>query len=365
MSECLVTQVIQGPIIFKTYTWGTVEIRQSKHDIPSERKSITESMALFGLSEAVLQQGDQNSEAGLSRISTIVSAEGGRQPLAVARERFAEALDVLDIITPLKKFALLEPGCIRYLDTGNIEPLHPPYSRLSRYLQSSIMHVDITRFSPMDLGQIVLAKQTPGRADIDLADRLLRSAYWSRRARTEVNPQLRVLFRWFAIEAVWMIEPTKACPVTNDDVITPIMWAFGFPRGQGGNLVKRKASLFSNEIEYHSTWVQTCATRLEAIRKFRNHSVHNGFRHYDISPRQLLDYDIMAYQACGSIQRQVELGIAYGFQTAADLLEYLPLLFETCCESHHVKNLIHALQHPENFIRYVQPDWDLTLLPGR
>lgn len=275
MSECIVTQIVCGPIIFKTYTWGNIEIRQSKYDLPSESKALANSMMSFGLTEEILREGGQNSEAELSRISTIVNTKEGRQPLAIARERFAEALDVLDIVTMLRKYALLEPGYIRHLDTGRMEPLHPLHSRLPRYFQNPILQIDITRFSPMDLGQIVLAKQAPGRADIDLADRLLRSAYWSRRARTEDNPQLRVLFRWFAIEAIWMIEPSQSCSVSNDDVITPIMWAFGFPRGQGSNLITRKASRLRREIEDHDVWKKACSTRLAAIREFRNRSVHN------------------------------------------------------------------------------------------
>lgn len=362
MSECIVTQIVRGPIIFKTYTWGNIEIRQSKYDLPGESKALANSMMSFGLTEEILREGGQNSEAELSRISTIVNTKEGRQPLAIARERFAEALDVLDIVTMLRKYALLEPGYIRHLDTGRMEPLHPLHSRLPRYFQNPILQIDITRFSPMDLGQIVLAKQAPGRADIDLADRLLRSAYWSRRARTEDNPQLRVLFRWFAIEAIWMIEPSQSCSVSNDDVITPIMWAFGFPRGQGSNLITRKASRLRREIEDHDVWKKACSTRLAAIREFRNRSVHNGFRHYDISQRELLDFDIMTYHACAAVQRQVELGLVYGFQTAAELLEYLPLLFEASCDSNHVRNLLHALQYPENFIRHVQRDWDLSLI---
>lgn len=361
MSECIVTQIVRGPVIFKTYTWGNIEIRQSKYDLPSESKALANSMMSFGLTEEILREEEQNYDAGLSRISTIVNTKEGRQPLAIARERFAEALDVLDVVTLLKKYTLLEPGYIRYLDSGRIEPLWPFESVLPRYLNNSILQIDITRFSPMDLGQIVLAKQAPGRADIDLADRLLRSAYWSRRARTEDNPQLRVLFRWFAIEAIWMIEPSQNGSISNNDVITPIMWAFGFPRGQGSNLVTRKASRLRREIESYDAWKMACSTRLAAIRKFRNRSVHNGFRHYDISPRELLDFDIMTYHACGSVQRQVELGLDYGFQTATELLEYLPLLFEASCDSNHVRNLIEGLQHPENFIRYVQSDWDLSL----
>lgn len=361
MSECIVTQIVRGPVIFKTYTWGNIEIRQSKYDLPSESKALANSMMSFGLTEEILREGGQNSEAELSRISTIVNTKEGRQPLAIARERFAEALDVLDIVTMLRKYALLEPGYIRHLDTGRMEPLHPLHSRLPRYFQNPILQIDITRFSPMDLGQIVLAKQAPGRADIDLADRLLRSAYWSRRARTEDNPQLRVLFRWFAIEAIWMIEPSQNGSISNNDVITPIMWAFGFPRGQGSNLVTRKASRLRREVENHDVWKMACSTRLAAIREFRNRSVHNGFRHYDISPRELLDFDIMTYHACAAVQRQVELGLVYGFQTAAELLEYLPLLFEASCDSNHVRKLIEGLQHPENFIRYVQSDWDLSL----
>jgi hypothetical protein len=39
----------------------------------------------------------------------------------------------------------------------------------------------------------------------ELAQRLVSSYHWSRKSHLEANHQLRVLIRWFAMEAVWML----------------------------------------------------------------------------------------------------------------------------------------------------------------
>jgi hypothetical protein len=167
-----------------------------------------------------------------------------------------------------------------------------------------------------------------------------------------------MLFRWFAIESIWKFEG-KGAVKGNEDVISPVRWALGFPNGPGALLVRIKTTAISKSIESYSAWDGRIETLLENMRIFRNDSVHNGFRFHDISVKDLKSYDQLSYVACQATQTVAERALHFGFIHPREVLEYFPILFEQCVEIHHIINLIHSFEHPEGFFYNVQPDWNV------
>jgi len=306
----------------RTYCLDRVEIRNRKSDTQSERDALAASCTAFG----DIRPDD------CMRIVTIVDANGERETDELAEERFDEALDLL---TPgsggLSRMAILGTGVYRHIRDARVRPRMP---------RNDALPVTSFRVIREPFPQWEWAQFLATNAQTELQQRLVRSYHWSRKANLEANRQLRVLFRWFAMEAIWM--------VTKDDDITPrIMWALGFPTGSGAGLLSRT---FTSALQAHSTiggWRQQVESLLRAVKNFRNDSVHSGFRLQDIPRNQVRDFEQITVLACARVQHTVVAGIQAGMVTAAELLEYLPILTEN--NSNYINDIhgtvIYSLEH--------------------
>lgn len=307
----------------RTYSLNQVEIRNPKCDTQSERDALAASCAAFG---------DVRPDDCM-RIVTLVDASGDREADELAEERFDEALDLL---APgsfgLSKIAILGTGAYRNLRNAVVHSRTPRNDGLP---PTTIFHVMREPFPQSDWPQFMATN-----TQTELQQRLVRSYHWSRKAKLEANQQLRVLFRWFAMEAIWM--------VTKDDDITPrIMWALGFPTGNGAGLLSRT---FTSALQAHPTiggWRQQVENLLRAVKTFRNDSVHSGFRLQDIPRKQVRDFEQIMVLACARVQQTVVAGIQAGMTTSAELLEYLPTLTEN--NSNYINDIhgtvIYSLEH--------------------
>jgi len=268
------------------------------------------------------------------RIATIVhdnvtEHEAGR----IAEERFDEALDVLGSVAGgLSPMVLLASGLFENLEKRSIHPRTLGQGRQ----QGPSFWVARERFPQCDWPQFLLT-----HAKSELAQRLIRSHHWSRKAQGEAGLQLRVLFRWFAMEAVWLLNK-------NDDIVPRLQWALGFPNGLGA---KALSPTFTKRLEEHPTigaWKSQIETLLADVREFRNNSVHSGFRYQDISRTRLRDFDAITLLACARVQNLAQAAIRAGLSTTNEMFEYLPVLVEM--NSHYIDDVhgsvLSSLENP-------------------
>jgi hypothetical protein len=91
---------------------------------------------------------------------------------------------------------------------------------------------------------------------------------------------LAFLFYWISLESLFLLGP-------RDDIRSPISTLLGFPSGKLAktfpkNLVKQLASI--GQYEDCKRWLKRL---LHEAQEFRNHIVHNGFRHADLDRKKL------------------------------------------------------------------------------
>jgi hypothetical protein len=293
----------RGIYLPRTRCVGSVEIRNRQADTPVERDAISVSCGAFG---------DEFNDLSM-RIATLVDAPSNPDADNLSEERFEEVLDALASETHgISQLQLLGAGCFVDLQSGAITPRVPRPG----HVPTTTFHIIRERFRPIDWPQYLLSSQQN-----ELSRRLIRSYHWSRKAHLEGNRQLRVLFRWFAMEAIWMVG-------RDDDIVPRVMWSLGFPNGAGAAVLSRA---FVKRLAEHDTiraWKAQLDDRLKAVRSFRNDSVHSGFRPQDVARAKLAEFDEVALLACSRVQNCAKAGVLAGLSTAADLLEYLPLLVE-------------------------------------
>jgi hypothetical protein len=305
---------------------GRVEIRPGRSDTPREREALTKSSGSFQYAW----------KENCMRIVTVVDAANEREADIQAEEFFEESLDVLENMSALSKMALLPIGAYRSTSNASVTP-RAPFPTLSPGTSFKIAYEN---FPQCEWPQYII------RSNSDLGKRLLRSYHWSRKAKWEANGQLRILFRWFAMEAIWMINK-------DEDIVPRVKWALGFPNGIG---LKSLVSKFQTSLQAHTSYIplsRLVQERLEKVRVFRNNSVHSGFRHQDVSRNDLRDFDMITALACGRVQQCAQNGIVSGLTVAQELFDYLPLLIEN--DPRYVNdvhgNVFYYLQHPSLHFR--------------
>lgn len=277
----LVINICSDKSIYKPngYYFSGVELRTGIKDSQAELQSIEESMGLF------------NETVNLDiapRLATICNAKDSEFAYIFAIEKFEQTLDILNIsMNHISKYSLENFGCIRNMETNMVEPITPKMQ--SKLFQIPINPVPgyITRdypYSCLDKAEILLNQFSNSN---ELYQRLERAAYWLRKARNEKNIQLRILFRWFSMEAAWKIDD-------SDNIIPKIMISLGFPIGQNSRILQNLDPKIYTDLTSHSDykiWKKRVETRLDKIRILRNDSVHSGFRPWDIPRNQLLKLD--------------------------------------------------------------------------
>lgn len=308
---------------------GQVEIRPPKADTLTERTRLEESAAAFGW----------RSIEHCMRIVTIVEDAGlGFADVdARAAERLEEALDVDSAsIQVLSRITMLGVGAYRDLKTGRVSPRRP-----ARRPPFTAFRVERGHFPAMSTGHYLLLNQ-----HVDLCKRLTRSYHWSRRAHLEDTQHTRVLFRWFAMEAVLALEK-------NDDIVPHVGWAKGFPTREVERALPRTFVARLQTPPRYRQWREQVETQLEQIKRLRNDSVHQGARFQDVSHNDLQKYDRLVVAACYRVQHLAQLGLEYGLTTARGLVDCRAEL--TQLDPYYITaahNLIEELENPD-------PPWRL------
>lgn len=316
----------RGTYFPRTHCLGLVEIRNPRADTVAESDALAESGKLFG---------DPKLEASM-RIATVVDTRIPGEADLLAEERFEEALDVFSAeLFGMSRPALLSTGAFHYIADGRVLA-RTPDARIAGPPNTPVFRVMRERFARPEFPQFLLAGKHS-----ELSERLIRSYHWSRKAHLEASLQMRVLFRWFAMEAVWMLGK-------DDDILPRVMWALGFPTGQKAKVL---SAGFVDRLSAHptySSWRGQIEKRLDAVRRLRNDSVHNGFRPQDMSRQVLREFDEITTLACSRVQSLARASVIAGLRSAADLFEYLPVLVED--DDNYINDvhgtIIYGLEHP-------------------
>ena len=126
------------------------------------------------------------------------------------------------------------------------------------------------------------------------------------------------------------------------------LWALGFPQGAGAQWVKRDLIQRLHSLPTYASWGRRLRGEFDAIRVFRNASVHSGFREQDITPATLASYEHLMTLATARVLNHAKTALALGATNQVELVEYLPLVFEA--NSNVVNDVqgtvIYGLEHP-------------------
>jgi hypothetical protein len=211
-------------------------------------------------------------------------------------------------------YRLLDAGCARDLDTGQVTPRLPVAELPQSHFLNSVFLTEENRWPPRDIAQHVLSTERG-----ELGERYVRAAHWARKASLESNPHQAMLFEWFAAESIWNVQ-------RDDDVIPPIRWSLGFPNGRGAQLLARSTRQTLDNDALHRPWSGHIDDRLQRIRVIRNQTVHNGFRLLDVSPTEIPGLRSLAHLAARYALHSVERGLYAQLQSISELIEYIPLI---------------------------------------
>lgn len=247
---------------------------------------------------------------------------------------FNKVLDVLDTILNcgVSKLSLLNAGV--YQEIG-VEKIHPRTTKSFNPLTSFIVKDDGR------LGQCRYLLS--GDNESELSDRYLKSIHWSRASRWENNPQLSILFKWFSMEAILTLNK-------DDDIVPRIMWALGYPTGKAASRVNQDLIQSLAVHPKYKAWRSQIKKRLNAISTFRNNTVHDGFRYYDMDARDLRGYKTLIKLACSRVQNMALVGMLnLNIKTTRELINHYPEIIggnnNYINDVHH--NIFHILEHPE------------------
>lgn len=295
-----------------TRVYGDVEIRPASKDFSNEKESIEESFKLNKISVEVSLN---------SRISCIVRAESNKKAIQLADGKFEEILDLKSREFVNSRLETTPCGYIKDLESGVLQPikddtLSPSDAFLRRI--HSFQQIDITQLFLMWDGELV--------------ERYKKSLHWSRNASKESNIQIKIMFMWFALEA--LLKESE-----NDKIAPYVRWFLGFPNGHGAQFVSKIKIESLESHDCYEKWKRKLTDSLEKIREFRNDSVHSGFRRYDFSEEELALYEKIMIFGTSRCQNAVFTGLINGLRTVSDFKEYVGLIFDSYT---NIENDIHG-----------------------
>ncbi len=157
-----------------------------------------------------------------------------------------------------------------------------------------------------------------------MSERYLRSLHWFRNSKHENNQQLKILFSWFAVEA--LLKESEL-----DNIGGTIRWFLGFPNGKSSLLVSASVLNELNQNPRYSIWKRQITDIIERIRIFRNDSAHHGFRTIDFTPKELDLYNHVMVLGLTRCQGAVQRALISGISTVSEFKEYMPYIFEDNC----------------------------------
>lgn len=328
MTSYLVTKILdyKSFVLPSTSNYGSVELRPYSADTPMELSAFEISASESGL--------DYEKYQLCARIYTIVDCKNHNEAIHTAEIRFLEVLDFKSIEHSISEIKTSEIGLIKDLSSGEITPI----KRLG--FQPSLSFV-------VNKGSIQLFDTTAYLLSLqnELCDRYKRSLHWARNSKNETNPQLRIIFLWFSLEALLKADENDNC------VESYIRLYLGFPNGLQEWIID---PLIKKELECHPKyqyWKRKLIEVVKEIRDFRNNSVHSGFRSMDFTKEKLELFSTIMILAVARCQASVVQGLLNDLGSLAEFKEYAVPLLENkknLVNDIH-KTVIYSLEHPKNY----------------
>ncbi|RYV01909.1 hypothetical protein SOPP22_12170 [Shewanella sp. OPT22] len=322
MTNYLILKLLDSQSIYlpTTHVYKNVELRSYSADNDYEIKVLMESAEQEHLDFSKYQYS--------ARIATIVKSENDFDALNLSEDRFSEVLDMKYREAPLSNYKLSPIGYIKNLDSGKITPLQ------NEELKPSIsFFTNRGDIQPFDSTNFILNTNT------ELTERYRRSLHWSRNSRNETNKQLKILFNWFALEAL-----LKESEIDNINGI--IRWFLGFPNGKKRNELSQNLLRQLSSHKSYTQWNKSLPQFIDNIRKFRNESVHSGFRSGDFTSEELKFYSQITQFCTAQCQDAVLSAILNNIETVPEFKSYLTCIFEETCNVNHIHGtIIHRLDN--------------------
>lgn len=303
MTAYYVTKILDEGGIYRpnTFVLGDVELRSPKSDFSDELKVIKESI--------------KNNKSQLKpefncRISTIVHAENLIDAELLADEKFVSTLDLISAELPLSKLQLSECGYVKNLTNGELSPIKD-----LNFSPGTVYTIQQHKFPKMEFNQWLINEKS------DLSLRYRRSLHWSRNGKWEKNLQIRIIFNWFAVEA--LLKESE-----HDNVGPLIRWFLGYPNGTQAQFVSNKTMDQLNSNPLYEIWKRKIIKSIEQIREFRNDSVHSGFRNVDFSVSEIKLFNQIMIFGCSRCQGAVYAALINKIETVSEFKEYISIIFE-------------------------------------
>jgi len=325
MTSFLVVKILDDRSITlpSTLNYGSVEPRSYSADTELESQAFEKSASEGGL--------DFNKHKICARIATIVDCETHIEAIHIADIKFLEVLDFKSTEFAVSAIKTSRIGLIKDLSTGEITPIE-------RYgfQQSLSFVVRHGAIQCIDATSYVLSLKN------ELSDRYKRSLHWGRNSKNETNPQLKIIFLWFALEALLKADETDNC------VESYIRLFLGFPNGLQLLILSPTVRAKLEDHERYKYWQKQLTETVKEIRDFRNNSVHSGFRSVDFTKEKLELFSSIMIYAVGRCQAGVMQGLLSNLQTLSEFKEYAVPIFENNTnlinDTHN--NIIYTLDHP-------------------
>ncbi|MGQ4005181.1 HEPN domain-containing protein [Francisellaceae bacterium CB300] len=304
MNKYMVVKVLndQSICIPSTEVYANVELRSNSADFPEEIEALKLSAKNFNL--------DFDRYINNARISTIVEGTDINDAVIIADTRFEEILDLKFRDAILSNITLSDIGFIKNLETFELQDIknNIPSSSMTFFIKED----EIQKYSVINF---ILLQNS------DLSKRYIRSLHWLRRSRYENDLQLRILFNWFAVEA--LLKENE-----DDNVSGSILWFLGFPNNKSRQLISDRLLRELQAIPNYNILKKKLLDIIDEIRIFRNDSVHGGFRKMDFSNKHLAIYDQVMTLGISRCISAVEVAIINTISTVTEFKEYAPYIFE-------------------------------------
>lgn len=309
ISKLLVNQSVYFPTVLVV---NNVEIRPCKSDLPEEKKALSQS----------IKSNEESINLDVNcKLGTIVKAKNEAEAILFADEQFVKTLDILSVEFPLSELKIATSGYVKNLDSGQIEPIH-----------NKNLKPNMTFLRRTGNFEKIRSCQWIAILDNELADRYRRSLYWSRICKFEKNIQIKILFRWFAVEALFK--------KTETDNVGPIIrWFLGYPNGEKAQYVSEVLIRKLQSKPEYLYLKDRIKDSVEAIRVFRNNSIHNGFRTVDFSTADIKFYNQIMTYGCSRCQGAVYAALAQKITTVDEFKEYIWIVFS---ENRNLINDVHG-----------------------
>ena len=328
MTYFLVVKILDDRSIStpRTMVYGDVELRSFTADSKLETEALELSASEGGL--------DFNKHKVCARIATIVECETPNEAVQQADNKFLEILDFKSTEFAVSNIKTSKIGFIKDLNSGEISPI-----KKSGFEQSISFLVSPGSTQCFDSTNYVLSLKN------DLSERYKRSLHWARNSKNEINPQLRIIFSWFALEALLKANES------DNSVESYIRLFMGFPNGIQLSLVSPITKSLLENHERYSYWRKKLSEIVKEIRDFRNDSVHSGFRSTDFTKEKLDQFKLVMIFAVSRCQAGVMRALLADISSLSEFKDYAVPLFEQNSnlvnDTHN--NIIYSLEHPMSY----------------